>query len=622
MHPAIQIHILARGTGPAEVLVHRLRDNVVPCVVVIPEKTCAAEDGIAHLIAVEVGEGESGALTSLIVVRDDGILQTAGLANDGKGAVTHGDHLGQTTWLEERRHQEHIRAGVHALGQGGIELDASRHLAGVFGSEVAKRVLVLVITGSENGDLNAVRQDAVERIGDKVHALLAGEARDHGHKRLVVANRKAQLLLKLRLADGLAGAIGNAEVLGDRGVGLGVEVVGVDTVDDALKGLAAAAEHAIKVLAVGGRLDLAGVGGGDRGDCVAVVQSTLHEVDGVVAAGELERGGGDVCQAADVLEHLSAELALEGDVVDGEDGGDVLVERHALVELAQEYRCESGMPVVAVQDVRPKAIGQILQALGDRLGEECKALAIIEESIRIIAIEVALVVDKEIRHAIMDKALEAAILVAPAKADVELCNVLHLVFVLIGDSPIERDHDDNVCAGLLQRGGQGARNVAQTAGLDERSRLSRSKDDVHLPMIVRHALSQRIDSFKNRRPESVLDGDSIIPASCEALVTYHASRRNRYSGALGRTRMASGVPRSSVLAGTTLFLSTIAFSTRAPLLMTQSCMMMLLVTDAPFSTITPRDRMELRTVPFMLQPDEMSELHAWQVAAYFAGGTS
>ena len=36
-----------------------------------------------------------------------------------------------------------------------------------------------------------------------------------------------------------------------------------------------------------------------------------------------------------------------------------------------------------------------------------------------------------------------------------------------------------------------------------------------------------------------------------------------------------------------------------------------LVTEAPSSTTTPRDRIELRTVPLMMQPAEMIELQAW-----------
>ena len=246
------------------------------------------------------------------------------------------------------------------MGQSGVELDARGHLTGVFRGEIAKRVFVFVVTGAKNGNLYAIGQDAIERVGNKIHALLASKARDHGHERLVVANRKTQLFLELCLADRLSGTVVNAEVLSDRGIGLGVEMVGVDAVYYSLEGFAAAAEHAVKVLTVGRSLDLAGIGGGDRGDSVAVVQCALHEVDGVVTASELVRRSGDMRQTADILEHLSAKLTLEGDVVNGEDRGDVLVERHALVELAQEHRSEGRVPVVAVKDIRLKAVGQIL----------------------------------------------------------------------------------------------------------------------------------------------------------------------------------------------------------------------------------------------------------------------
>ena len=65
-----------------------------------------------------------------------------------------------------------------------------------------------------------------------------------------------------------------------------------------------------------------------------------------------------------------------------------------------------------------------------------------------------------------------------------------------------------------------------------------------------------------------------------------------------------------------------AFSTRAPLRMTQPCMTMLLITLAPLSTTTPRERMELRTVPMISQPAEMRELQASEPEAYLAGAAS
>ena len=84
----------------------------------------------------------------------------------------------------------------------------------------------------------------------------------------------------------------------------------------------------------------------------------------------------------------------------------------------------------------------------------------------------------------MDEALETAVFIAPAETYVELGNMLHLAFVFIGDGAVERYHGDDICSGFLQGSGQGTRDVAQTTGLDERSRLGRSKDDVHLPRIV------------------------------------------------------------------------------------------------------------------------------------------
>ena len=59
----------------------------------------------------------------------------------------------------------------------------------------------------------------------------------------------------------------------------------------------------------------------------------------------------------DIVEHFCRVLALEGDVVDGKDGADVLIQRQRLVELAQEHRRHGGMPIVAVQDVAGEALG-------------------------------------------------------------------------------------------------------------------------------------------------------------------------------------------------------------------------------------------------------------------------
>ena len=116
----------------------------------------------------------------------------------------------------------------------------------------------------------------------------------------------------------------------------------------------------------------------------------------------------------DVLHHGVAKLALERHVVDREHSLDAVVQRQALVELAQEQGRQCRLPVVAVQDVALKALGQVLQALGNGLGEEREALAVVEEAVRIIARKVALVVYEHIGDAVVLELLETAVLIAPA----------------------------------------------------------------------------------------------------------------------------------------------------------------------------------------------------------------
>ena len=367
MHPEVQVEVLVRALLPAEVLAHGVEPQLVEGLGIIPEQARAAEHGVAHLVAVEVGEREACALARHVVVGRHGVPEAARLANHGQGSVAHGDHLGEATGLKEARHEEQVRAGVHALGERGVELDARAHLTRVLALEVAQRILVLVVSRAEHRHLHAAGEDAVERVGHEVHALLAREARDHRHERAVIADLEPQFLLQCSLARGLTG-----EVLGrvrgcDRLVGGWVPGVHVDAVHDALQGLATAAQHAVQTLTEGRRLNLCRVGGGDGGDGVRVVECAHHVVDGAIVAAQLARGSGDMRQSQHVVQHLVGELALERHVVDGEDCPNVLVEGETLVELAQEHRGERRLPVVAVQDVAGKALGQVLQALHDGL---------------------------------------------------------------------------------------------------------------------------------------------------------------------------------------------------------------------------------------------------------------
>ena len=191
----------------------------------------------------------------------------------------------------------------------------------------------------------------------------------------------------------------------------------------------------------------------------------------------------------DVLHHGVAKLALERHVVDREHGLDAVIQRQALVELAQKHGRQRRLPVIAVQDVALKAGRQVLQALGNGLGEERKALAVIKEAVRIVARKVALVVDEHIGDAVVLELLEPAVLIAPAQTHVKVGKVLHLRLVLVFDGGVLGHHHDDLGAGAHKRRRQRARHVAQATGLHKRCALGRGKHDLHLFAGISHIVS-------------------------------------------------------------------------------------------------------------------------------------
>ena len=196
-----------------------------------------------------------------------------------------------------------------------------------------------------------------------------------------------------------------------------------------------------------------------------------------------------MCHTQDVLHHGVAKLALERHVVDREHGLDAVIQRQALVKLAQKHGRKCRLPVIAVQDVALKAGRQVLQALGDGLGEKRKALAVIKEAVRIVARKVALVVDEHIGDAVVLDLLEPAVLIAPTQAHVKIGEVLHLCLVLILDGGVLGHHHDNFGAGAHKRRRQRTCHVTQATGLYKRCALGRGKHDLHLFAGISHIVS-------------------------------------------------------------------------------------------------------------------------------------
>jgi hypothetical protein len=152
-----------------------------------------------------------------------------------------------------------------------------------------------------------------------------------------------------------------------------IPFVVVDAIEDSDQRGGASAQHLVQSHAVFGGADLARVRRTDSGDGVRIHAAVLERVDatgaqiilvqqvGVVAEGQIgDRGG--------------RELTLVTDVVDREHRAGIGEQLIPAVQRTQQQRSESGMPVMAVQDLRTP--GQVLAALdGDaRQGEESQVL--------------------------------------------------------------------------------------------------------------------------------------------------------------------------------------------------------------------------------------------------------
>ena len=208
---------------------------------VVPEQASRAEDGVAHLLTVEVRERETVAFAGELVVRGYGVAQATRFANDRQGAIAHGDHLGETARLKEGGHEEHVGAGIHALRERRVKLDASGHLAGVDRLVPAQGVFVVGVARAQDCHLDASFKDALKAVHDQIHAFLPGETRDHNHKGTVVAYFEPQLFLNGLLAERLARHVVDRIRCGNALVMCRVVACYVDAVDDAVQNILTAA---------------------------------------------------------------------------------------------------------------------------------------------------------------------------------------------------------------------------------------------------------------------------------------------------------------------------------------------------------------------------------------------
>ena len=136
---------------------------------------------------------------------------------------------------------------------------------------------------------------------------------------------------------------------------------------------------------------------------------------------------------------------------------------------AQEYGNHTGLPVVAVDDVRTESDGRHSSQHG--FAEENKAFGIPHNGIRVglIAFEVVLVVDKIEVNALIDVFHDTYMNIfrMSAQIHIEMGDIAELTAVFPWNTGIAGDDHTDIIFLLVQTFRQCADYVCQTAGLDK-----------------------------------------------------------------------------------------------------------------------------------------------------------
>ena len=198
----------------------------------------------------------------------------------------------------------------------------------------------------------------------------------------------------------------------------------------------AGVQDALQALGVIGGLDLGGVAGAYGVDPVGKDAARLEVVGAAVQLDELRRvvAGVDI---EHILHEAEIEAALKGDVVDGQQVLDPVLDAAAVLGVGQ-HREHGGVPVVAVDHVRLKV--QLRQRLQHGAGEIGVLLPFHVPAEVDFSAEVVLVVHEVDGHAVHVQALDAHIGVAPAEPDAEIHHMLgHFVVFFLDAAVVGRD---------------------------------------------------------------------------------------------------------------------------------------------------------------------------------------
>jgi len=171
--------VLAGGGGPVEVLGHSLLPQPGDVVGSVEPGGDGPADAPVEGEAVGFHKFEAGAGAGRLAVVGDGVVEAAGGADDGEGAVLHRVDLIEAAGFVERRHEKEVAAGFDAVTEVVGVADVRADAAGMGSGQPVDEVFRVGVAVAEYDALHEhIVEGGRERFAEEVEAFLVGEAAD------------------------------------------------------------------------------------------------------------------------------------------------------------------------------------------------------------------------------------------------------------------------------------------------------------------------------------------------------------------------------------------------------------------------------------------------------------
>lgn len=178
---------------------------------------------------------------------------------------------------------------------------------------------------------------------------MAYQAAYHGQNGGIGFFRQVHLLLQGGLAQGLALRLSRREIGGQGVIPGGIVANGINAIEDAAQLPLLLPQYFIQPMAKIGVEDLLGIGGAYGGDALALLQGAFHHIQ---VAMVFHLTDGPIRQAAYIPGYIQPKLPLILDIVNGKDGMGAGELGDLTIEYIEVNRDKSGLPVIAVDDIR------------------------------------------------------------------------------------------------------------------------------------------------------------------------------------------------------------------------------------------------------------------------------